>query len=1356
MGRLQRILHRFKLILHVSRPPHGKDDYGTKAPKPSNSKRKAVTSDIFIQAEAIDNLVADNGRSLTNELTPDKTDAHVESGRGPGGQTGADRSDEDRGQDTTGDDEKTSHVRRSPHKFTEPQASRGGGEGSTTDVAGKPIELDIDSNSASGSSKGKEKKRESQNAIEVTIELPDTVFDSTSEEYQNILESEINNFSENFATLVTIFNDIADLHPAAKAVITVFKVVYELEMQRRENDRRIRVVYIHMKDMVHVLSRLKDTTPSVQEICKKIEGNIKTCANVCDAFRRQRPLVRFLQASVWAEKFRSLIKGFANRRKELLLSLGMDTSMQIRSLDVKIGKLSKLITGYMTQTELKIAESIRKEQLPERYESYEKDSQLRKLIEAVYPDTSRKGIGGVPGGARLDIQELREILQQKVDIVIKNNTQTFEREFALCQSKMGEILAAVKGGPHEMIKDKELQKLWEDMKWRWNVKSKTFVMTLREHFQDQLLGMKLRAKATHLEGDEEEHDVLDRWAYSYISLAWLQPLLDAFDHDGSGYVTVMEINRFTDEKPDEIQWSLQHWIAYWAVGWQISASEYRSAILGFLTDMFDMLPKLHPYNRRGGDYYLHSIWPWVMQLLMALNTDGLPDLRHKFVDFSRYEKKRIASHLEKVNYEISSQEMVSVITGEHVEKHVLTLIFLLMQRNHHMFLQARNKVVQYSGIQKAVNSLLYVFAAIQLRVSDLEELARQQHIDVNDRMNRMASGLLRYYHDSSELWAMSNLSSRRLRYLEPGDVPPEDSDIPNDANFDNLFTSDNLPSIDVSAYETQLESVPGFQLTFDPYVVPRGELNSPLIHLLGTWSGFFYAAGDTRLSNDWIGRSLDVLHEVRIEPETSLESGSFVGYHTGSSRESWCIKGTCMRNKQGQIEVEFGLYYEGIPESGRYHGTIDEANTLISHSTDFGLDSDSESYSDSDSDLDSDLDWNLYHHYHHDRPRFMLRRIPAHMMVFYPPSSQLKRNRARALWFFAIRSILEDVRRRAWSWSYFRERIEKRRGYVEFGVSNKIVKRFTEDYKRFRLEKGTLLFQDALYYSSLSQHVHAIIPRHQNRICDSCDQRLWRDKIMCLDCKPETEPISQYLEFCDLNCWRQHVSSRTLGNIHRHNHDIVKIRTHLHDRNRPTLDYEARVALRYARLVWQPAPVPSSLEDLDITIKVEPAVMLVSRSVSQDPKCGICAKALAVDCWYCVTCHNFYRTKHLFICDKCEETMLLACDNCKTPYMQPGYFYGSDPKDKFLCSGCTFRNISPRKSARETQHVYTHVLARVKEHIDDPIESPQLSINDRITSLEERIRGQTTLIEEFIASLRDKTDAHPSSAANLSSSTTIN
>jgi hypothetical protein len=77
-------------------------------------------------------------------------------------------------------------------------------------------------------------------------------------------------------------------------------------------------------------------------------------------------------------------------------------------------------------------------------------------------------------------------------------------------------------------------------------------MTLRDHYRD-------RAERSVI--SSYGHGSTDDWAFEYISAKYLQPIMEAFDDDGSGYVTYQEVNEFVEAKPDTLKWRFVNTLA---------------------------------------------------------------------------------------------------------------------------------------------------------------------------------------------------------------------------------------------------------------------------------------------------------------------------------------------------------------------------------------------------------------------------------------------------------------------------------------------------------------------------------------------------------------------------------------------------------------------------------------------------------------------------------------------------------------------------------------------------------------------------------------------------------------------------
>ena len=79
------------------------------------------------------------------------------------------------------------------------------------------------------------------------------------------------------------------------------------------------------------------------------------------------------------------------------------------------------------------------------------------------------------------------------------------------------------------------------------MKARHFVLALRDHFLEQLASEAegVAGAASLINGSRNP----DAWAIRFIDVSRLQPILEAFDDDASGFITISEMNRFTSSRP---------------------------------------------------------------------------------------------------------------------------------------------------------------------------------------------------------------------------------------------------------------------------------------------------------------------------------------------------------------------------------------------------------------------------------------------------------------------------------------------------------------------------------------------------------------------------------------------------------------------------------------------------------------------------------------------------------------------------------------------------------------------------------------------------------------------------------------
>jgi Vacuolar sorting-associated protein 13, N-terminal len=103
------------------------------------------------------------------------------------------------------------------------------------------------------------------------------------------------------------------------------------------------------------------------------------------------------------------------------------------------------------------------------------------------------------------------------------------------------------------------------------------------------------------------------------------------------------------------------------------------------------------------------------------------------------------------------------------------------------------------------------------------------------------------------------------------------------------------------------------------------------------------------------------------------------------------------------------------------------------------------------------------------------RRIPAHYFTVYPCIKELRDNKPRALWRFAIAAVRNDIRRNRWSWSYFFQRRDDRKAVISLLVRSRWFGTPLSDEEDETLHRISrrLTPADAFFYDSKVDHIRA-------------------------------------------------------------------------------------------------------------------------------------------------------------------------------------------------------------------------------------------------------------------------------------------
>ncbi|KAI0744888.1 hypothetical protein C8Q76DRAFT_663578 [Earliella scabrosa] len=623
--------------------------------------------------------------------------------------------------------------------------------------------------------------------------------------------------------LLQALDGLSQAHPYISAAVFTFRVIIKLNIDRHDNDRKIELLFLSMRDMMNTVCELRvlkngsvadRTGKTLQENIKTVidqaENDMKACANACDVYARKTSIAKVVAASLWNKTLAGYVTTFKERRDDFLGVLSLYTAVTIADMDRKLDDVGKRLQemGSTLETAVTLlAQAVSPEQ--RRLDAYIRtrggtetvinddnallDLQLRFEGHRISKGTKAAARGDVDSSAHslrrstvtnpalhLD-QNSIEYLKNKFELQFSNLQRNVEHAITDATNTM---LVQMRSGAHDQVVDPVIQALWKEMRWPGQVKARHFVFALHDKYRRELRNSRTQPTDLGMTRLFDSFGITrkpvparpisnsDEWALEHINIHRLQAINEAFDDDGSGFITLAEVNEFTGLCPKN--WSLPHWLAYWAIGWQASTSEYIEKVLKICAKMFAMRSEIHADNRVSVHRYLDMVWKKICTLASSFNPTRLSSaLRERFQDYVDAEEARLREGLVQVKYRIDAPNTLSLILGQgRVEKSLMPLIYLLLTRHLQLFTIAKAQPIHENELWDAGRSLERVFSAVNARHDELEALFSQQHFDPDQKFKVFANELFDYWHDGSEFWSVQNL--RKLVFLEADDYPDVD------------------------------------------------------------------------------------------------------------------------------------------------------------------------------------------------------------------------------------------------------------------------------------------------------------------------------------------------------------------------------------------------------------------------------------------------------------------------------------------------------------------------------------------------------------------------------------------------------
>ncbi|KAJ7157924.1 hypothetical protein C8R43DRAFT_996328 [Mycena crocata] len=1127
---------------------------------------------------------------------------------------------------------------------------------------------------------------------------------------------------EGVPAIMSALEALTDIHPFLKAAYLPFKLIYHQETQRRENDQKRTTLFEKIKDVMLVLLELKDvkkddtrTTPEGQPmlsrlalVCKEMNKDIEECYNVLNTQEKRSVGIKFLKASSWNKVLGEYALRFTTTRERLVFALNLKSAVTMDEMNSNMKKMMDMFMTMMSPQERDMGRWI-DENGGEKV-VLGSDSKCAAMIQYEATLTTVRGgrfekaktsdDGRKKNEARA-IAALRQEYRQDIQTVIQENLESFSKRFQLGLDDLGKdlsnkiqhqgdrLIKYLKGGPHGRLKDKMIYHVWREQGWKGSAKTRPLVLSIRDYFVERVEHSKLasapkdslqKRPVSTVPGQEDDNDddpeadisvpLPDSWMIAYLQVKRLRYLQQAFDADCSGFVTISEINSFTQGRP--LDWSLPQWISYWAIGWQISATKYCVEIEELFSQMFLLRKQIGiqmPGNKRYVNDYLNMTWDYVTALTSSIERYDSPPqwLEQKFTDYVESQEKILKERLEKIDYDIESLETITtlVLHGTRIEQSVFVLIALLMRRDVAKMHVCLKREIASWELEDAGDTVQWVVDAAYARFIELKESFLHQEVDVKQTFEFYSCGLFKNYYNwgdstnmkyfmDSDMAAWSSVNTIRLldqseldHLMETSDSESEESesDVASIASSSPVSTKSHT----VEESSADSDSQPGSPVKLATTIPTETKPSSAEMDITGTWHGWHWT--DTR--KPCLPMSRLKIKCGKQNPESESET-AFSGNGSWIERE-WVLNGTMNSAGQPQatLAVNFERTYDDDGSVFRYNGTFSTSHSILTGTFTSSI---SEGF-------------------------FFFKKVPeSNVLCSRPLTLQLS---PKELWSFACDAVIRRLGRQKPSLSYITNRMAKIRRAVQFmhrteyrnaTLGDAEIIEWAELQKSFSFEEISELYKLYFWY----QRAGDLQP--QDYSCDGCDETIKRSRVLCLNC---TSGSGGSIDLCSKpSCIASATLPQRTDVTHLSSHLMVKTRDLLLLRDHFMLKQRAEQSLNDARALYSNSKDNSNL----LSIKIA--------SETSSPRafnCVICNESVVTPCWYCLDC------KDSWVCDSCES---------KIDEMEPW--------DKEY-------RAKPDPEAHNIFHILVRVARETPTYAEDPSHAESLSPRDQWENVERRV-----------------------------------
>ncbi|TFK67035.1 hypothetical protein BDN72DRAFT_915436, partial [Pluteus cervinus] len=1000
------------------------------------------------------------------------------------------------------------------------------------------------------------------------------------------IESTVSSFSETAKVIIKGLDALAQVHPAIGVAVIAFKLVVTFDMTRRENNKKVLALKIEMQDMMTALFELRhirdpmEAGPDgtllgvrIQTLMDKIAKDIKDAGSACDAYMKKSFVARTLKSKIYENRLAEYGATFETNKTELQRALSMHTvrgvdtaNEKLDSMEIKVDLILQMFRKLDSPREKDVQKFLEENGGPRT--CLESSELLTRLI-SKSGETLSEASGSMEKVE--DVVSARKALlkewQEDVEEMFRKNMVVFERKLSMQLVQLQDtiwtsseyIIMSLRSGSDEKILDHDLKTIWKEMGWKGSVKARHLVLALYDYFSDmtrsgQTSSNRLDFKES--DGTSSTPVIDDQWALAYVNVTYVQPIMEAIDDNGTGFVSIKELNNFATSAP--LSWTLLQRLAYWAAGWHISVSSYKTKIYRVVQKMLRLKDRMVTPNRRLVDDYLtsyplHCIEHLLRSTKSVETTRRHPDLGELVDRFEKEEEERLTRNLTSLAFEVDSLETVGLITGPgRIERYLFPLIYVLLKHDLRIMMIACKCTISKDELL-GLRSILLVFDAVDERIEKVTGIYKQLHADVDTRLGVFAFGMIFYDRE----WLQFNRTESS--YVTWSD----------DTSSTEADEEENL--------QDEIELIPTTELKFGPLDFSQLEELNPLrpytAHLgddltpLGRWSGHLWILGPDESAISFLG-----LTELQID---TLSDGKLDGIGVAADG-SLTVTGTLEENND--IKIFLTSDHGTLVCQGKF----DPNRQRIEGS------------------------WRKDFEEARDSTSTLFSRTPSHLNQFRYDPIDFQTNPARARWAFACEAILHEVRRKSFSWTFLKSRISEIKRLVIISILRSAESNNAAPYielsqaERYEMAElwAKLDIWVCVMCTALGEfHVNRLMVHYAGIYCNSCQRTIYGTRNLCLVCIEKD--FTDHIDLCR-GCLTLSPSHDRFD--HNPSHSMLKFEEVAYGYNKDIL------AARTIAIRVKLALKTSGENDRDAPGQINSIL------------CITCSKPVTVPCWVCRVC----------------------------------------------------------------------------------------------------------------------------------------